>query len=351
MPLFSPVRPLVICALLVLLSSCQGKGRDSTEAAELQKKTAEIAPQDSLAYYQQLLHADTTHPAVLLERAKYHLRHQAVELAKKDLETILSKDSTFLEAHRLYGDISLAQLDLESSKRHYTYILDTDATHTGALVGMGKIYAALNHSTKAIFYLGEALKANPYLPEPYFVKGLIYRADYYQTGREESWKRAMGSFQTAVEQAPDYYAAYIEMGVMYAEKNDSIAIEYYDAALDVYPQSIEAWYNKGMYYQSRGEVEQALRAYATINQIEPDWPNAYYNTGYIHLVMTGEVDSAIVYFEKVTQLDALYHQAYHNLALAHEKKGNLQQAKYNYSKALAIEPDFQLAKDNLAALQ
>ena len=219
------------------------------------------------------------------------------------------------------------------------------------MLGLAKIYAALNNYGKADYYISSSLQVDPYSAEPYFTRGLIYRSDWYATARETSWDIAISSFQTAVEQEPNYYAAYIELGVMYAEIGDSIALEYYNSALDIYPESIEAWYNKGFYFQARGEVDNALGCFYTLKDIDSTWYKPYYNLGYIHLIMTDEVDSAIYYFTECTKWDPSNFEAYNNLGLAYEKQGDIYNAKKYYQKAVEIYPDYQLAKDNLNALQ
>ena len=105
-----------------------------------------------------------------------------------------------------------------------------------------------------------------------------------------------------------------------------------------------------MYYQNREEVDDALNCYYTINDIDETWPDPYYNIGYIHLLMTREYDSSIFYFERATQLDPMYYQAYNNMGFAYEKKGDLNNARKFYQKAVEINPNFQLAKDNLNAI-
>lgn len=339
--------------IIALITSCGGE--ESNNDPILVDITDENGVVDSLKFYQEKLNADPENPLVLYERAQYYIRRGQVGQAQIDLELALYKDSSILKVHKLYADVHLAQLDLERSKYHYDYVLQRDSANTGAFIGLGKIYAALNNSQQAIYYLGEALKINPYLPEPYFTKGLIYRSDYYSRDiedprKEESWERAVSSFQTAVEQDPNYYSAYIEMGVMYDEKGDSLALEYYNSAIDIAPNSLEAWYNKGMYYQNRGEVDNALNCYYTINDIDETWPDPYYNEGYIHLLMTNDLDSSIYYFERATQLDPMYYQAFNNMGLAYEKKGDFKNARKYYQKAVEINPNFQLAKDNLNAI-
>ncbi len=345
----------IVTSILILTLIVACGGEEPKEDKSPIDITDENGVVDSLKFYQTKLNADPNNPLVLFERAQYYIRKGNVELAQLDLEQALEKDSSILKVHKLYADVNLAQLDLEKSKYHYDYIIARDSTNAGAYVGLGKLYAALNNSQEAIYYLSEALKINPYLPEPYFTKGLIYRSDYYvredeDPRKEESWNRAVSSFQTAVEQDPNYYSAYIAMGVMYDEKGDSLALEYYNSAIDIAPNSLEAWYNKGMYYQNREEVDDALNCYYTINDIDETWPDPYYNIGYIHLLMTREYDSSIFYFERATQLDPMYYQAYNNMGFAYEKKGDLNNARKFYQKAVEINPNFQLAKDNLNAI-
>ncbi|MCB9224394.1 MAG: tetratricopeptide repeat protein [Crocinitomicaceae bacterium] len=335
---------------LLLITSCSGSndGHIITENPDTTSQGEIIV--DSLEYYKKKLNADPNNPVVIFERAQYYTRHGNLDLAKIDLENLLDQDSLNLKAHNLYAKIHLATLDLKTSKEHYEFVLGKDSANSESYLGLARIYAALDNYAKADAFISASLKINPYSPEPYFTRGLIYRSDYYMTGRESSWDIAVSSFQTAVEQDADYYPAYVEMGVMYAEMGDSMALEYYNSALDIFPESLEAWYNKGMFYQNRGEIDNALNCYYTLNDIDSTWADPYYNIGYIHLLMTEELDSAVFYFEKSTQLDPSFYQAFNNLGLAYEKKGDISKAKKYYQKAIEINPDFKLAKDNLNAL-
>jgi tetratricopeptide (TPR) repeat protein len=331
----------------LLLISCSG----STEMEESIDVNDSLKVTDSLSYFQERLKANPDNPMIIFERAKYYINEGEIELAVADLENVLKQDSTHIRAHRLYADINLAMLDIETSKLHYEFILDKDSTDAKALLGLSKIYAALSNFAKADYYISASLQSDPYSAEPYFTRGLIYRSDYYETGRVESWDIAKSSFQTAIEQEPNYYAAYIELGVMHSNTGDSIALEYYNSALDIYPESIEAWYNKGFYYQQRGEVDNALGCFWKLRAIDSTWYKPCYNIGYIHLIMTDEFDSAIYYFDKCTFLDPTNYEAYNNLGYAWQKKGDLLNAKKYYQKAIEVNPDYQLAKDNLNDLQ
>lgn len=335
-----------ILTIPLFFVSCGG----DTEKEISDNSEEETVVTDSLSYYEMKLKANPNNPKVKFERAKYFVRQGDVDLAIIDLQDILSEDSTHLGANKLYADISLAMLDLESAKFHYEYVLGRDSTNAEVMLGLARIYAAIDNYAKADYYISESLRNDPYSADPYFTRGLIYRSDYYATGRKSSWDIAMSSFQTAIEQEPDYYEAFVELGVMYAEKGDSIAIEYYNSALDIFPESIEAWYNKGYFYQSTGYFNDASYCYYKLIDIDSSWFKPYYNLGYLNMLVYDDMDSAVYYFEKCTYWDPDNYAAYNNLGLTYEKMGDLNNARKYYQKAVEINPDFQLAKDNLAAL-
>jgi tetratricopeptide (TPR) repeat protein len=222
-----------------------------------------------------------------------------------------------------------------------------DSLNPLAFVGLGRVYAYLDNAAKATMFLNQAQKINPHLAETYYLEGMIYKDDYYKTKREESWKRALSSFQTVVEQNPKHYNAYISMGVMHFERGNDIALDYFNSAIDVAPKSPEAWYNKGVFYQSKKDYERAKNIYREITSFDSLYPQAYYNQGYLKLVVDKDNDSAIYFFEKSVDIDTMYFQAYNNLGLAYERTGDKELAKKYYRKALKINPDLELAKKNL----
>lgn len=331
------------------LGSC-GSAEEDSVVDELQEAvdTVEV---DSLQLFDARVEQYPNQVDPLFQRASYLIRQGSVAPAKEDLAAAMEIDSSWLKLRTLYADVLLSILELEEGKRHYDYVLERDSTNVKAMMGLGKLYALLDNSAQAIYYMSMVLKQNPYYSEAYFMKGMIYRSDYYKTGRKESWDRAMSSYQTAVEQDPDYYSAYVEMGVMHDHAGSDLALDYYQSALDVYPESIEAWYNIGMFYQVRGEVDKALETYSQLHQVDSTYADAYFNHGYVHMLMTEDLDSALHFFNIAVDLDPEYFQAYNNIGLCYEKKGDFAMARSYYQKSIEINPNYQLAKDNLNALQ
>ena len=341
----------LLALLLILgLASC-GSNRDDENTESDEQELSDTVVVDSLKLLDNRVERYPNQIEPLYERASYLIRQGSVAPAKEDLQSAVAIDSTSMKVRSLYADVLLSNLELEESKRHYDYVLGRDSLNVNAMMGMGKLYALLDNSSKSVYYLSEVLKVDPYNADAYFMKGMVYRSDYYKLGMQESWDRAMSSYQTAVEQDPNYYAAYVEMGVMHDHAGSDLALDYYRSALDVYPESIEAWYNIGMYYQTRGEVDKALETYNQLHEVDSTYPDAYFNHGYVHMIMTEDLDSALHFFNIAVDLDPEYFQAYNNIGLCYEKKGDLGMARSYYQKAVEINPDYQLAKDNLNALQ
>lgn len=339
---------LILIAPLILFA-CDDTTDQEISDVEMNNTTPVVV--DSAAFFDQQVSDFPKNSDWRYKRAMFKLASGDVQQAKNDLKKAILLDSMNHEARLLYGNIFLSLTKLDSSKFHYDYILEKDSANTGALLGLSKLNALLNNSRMADLYISAALRIDPHLAEAYFMRGIIFRSDYYLTKRDKDWDVALSSFQTAVEQDPNFYSAYIEMGVMYDEKNSPLALDAYRSAIEIEPESGEAWYNLGMYHQVRDSLNLALSAYRTINQFDSTWADPYYNQGYIHLLKTKNYDSAVVYFKKATELDPTYFQAFNNLGLAYEELGDINSARKYYGRAVQANPDFQLAKDNLNRLR
>jgi Tfp pilus assembly protein PilF len=66
----------------------------------------------------------------------------------------------------------------------------------------------------------------------------------------------------------------------------------------------------------------------------------------VQVAQRGLWREAIYRWERATQLDPSYAAAFNNLAVAYEQEGQLDKARAAYEKALALEPNNQLIKQN-----
>ena len=54
---------------------------------------------------------------------------------------------------------------------------------------------------------------------------------------------AKSSFQTSVEVDPNFFDGYIALGLTYANAKDTLAFGYFETAIELNPNSVEARYN------------------------------------------------------------------------------------------------------------
>src|SRR6478735_12091122 len=66
----------------------------------------------------------------------------------------------------------------------------------------------------------------------------------------------------------------------------------------------------------------------------------------IQVAQRGLWREAIYRWERATQLDPTYAAAFNNLAVAYEQDGQLDKARAAYEKAMSLEPNIQLIKQN-----
>jgi len=338
----------ILYILIIFLSfySCNTNGTQEKQI-ETKKVDSLQVKVDSLEYLTTQIKNRSDLSSNWYNRATYFLRQGSLKDAMIDMKSAIRLDTINTVYRNKYADLLVTTLDIEKALENYKYVLSVDSSNAKAYVGMGRVYALVNNPGMATGYLNKAYQIDPHLSEAYFLEGMIYRADFEETKRKESIERALSSFQTATEQKPDFYAAYIEMGVINHKLGNDIALDYYNTAIDIAPKSTEAWYNKGKFFQDKKMYTEAKYCFRKINEIDSTHTEAYYNQGYIKMEFEKELDSAIYFFNHVTQLDSLHLYAYNNLGLALERSGEIEKAKSAYRKAIDINPDFKLAKNNL----
>ena len=174
-----------------------------------------------------------------------------------------------------------------------------------------------------------------YSAEAYYLKGMVF----YE---KEDTAKAISSFITAVEQESNYYEAYIQLGVLHFNQDNTLAKEYFKNALKLKPENPEALYNYGLWCQEHGEYNEAIETYHKIIELTP-YREPYFNLGFIHQEYLNVYDVAIGFYTEAIGSDKNYYQAYYNRGLCHEKIGNYDQAEQDFKAALKIKSDYDYA--------
>jgi len=93
-----------------------------------------------------------------------------------------------------------------------------------------------------------------------------------------------------------------------------------------------AYYNRGVYYAKKGQVDRALNDFKKTIILDPSDYQAYYNLGVLY-GSTGLFDMAIECFSTAIMINQSYDMAYLNRGSYYARTGRMEQARADYQKA------------------
>lgn len=285
---------------------------------------------------------DPINSALFYERAKYYQNIRDLNAALRDMQYAIQYDSTQAPYYLTISDLYLQLNQTGKTKTSLEKCLTVDVNNTDAMLKLAELYFYVKKYEESIRYINDALKVNQYISKAYFLKGMNYKEIGDTT-------KAVSSMITATEQDPDYYAAYLELGVLHAIKKNKIAISYYDNALRINSRSTDALYNKGKFYQDIKEWDNATRIYTELLAVDPKYKYAHYNLGAIALSKK-DYDNSLRFFTNAINSDPNYAQAFYARGTAYFQKGDRLHAKVDYQMAIQVDPKFQAAYDALAEI-
>lgn len=329
---------LLLLAAGLFFFSC---GQQKTAQTNDEQATNE---QGDIGSISELIKEDSTDAALFEQRARLYLDNKNFNLAMRDMLVAIELDPKNHNYMLTLADIYLSMGLLENTMEALDRSLELQPGNIESMLKLSEIAIMLKKYNKALEYADMAAEIDKTDPLPHFMKGYIFA----QAG---DTLNAIKSYLETLNLKQDHYEAYVELGLIYSTRGNPIAVDYFNNALNINPQSIEALYALGMFYQERDDAENAMIAYNKILVIDPNNPFANYNLGYVHLVILSEFEQAIQYFEIVEQIDPSYYEATYNKAYCHELLGNYQMARELYNKVLEMQVNYPLAIEGLNRIQ
>ena len=155
-------------------------------------------------------------------------------------------------------------------------------------------------------------------------------------GSEEDKREAWQLFQQAYEQ---------QMKGQLEE-----AVNLYKLSLATH-QTAEAYTFLGLTYSFMGKLDEAIEECHKAIACDPHFGNPYNDIG-AYLIERGDLDEAIPWFQKAMQARRYESPAFphFNLGRVYERQGKWSAAIDCYKQALALNPDYALAKKALGRL-
>ena len=276
-------------------------------------------------------------------RAALYLKNGNSSGALNDMLAAVAIDSTKPEYFLQLGDVYFSKLFIAQAVSSFEKCISLDSKNISAEMKLAELFLYLKKYNDCLRHADNALRIDKTNAKAYFIKGYMFK----ESG---DTSRAMSSFQTAVEQKPEYFDAYLQLGNLFALKKNSLALQYYDKALQLRRNNPEVLYGVAMYYQENDNVDTAEVLYGKILESTPDYKEALFNLGYINLIYKNDFSKALDYFAAVTRLDTNDVRAVYNRGLCFEKLKRKDMAENDYRHALKLSPEYEFAKEGLERL-
>lgn len=336
-------RALIYLVLAVIFASCGNGGGEETTATTRDTTAVDSSAAGLSAINKRILN-DPSNPDLYHERAKYHFeRTKDYDAALGDMARALKIDSTKAPYFLTLSDLYFTVNKTGNAKAALEKAIEVDPKNTDAMLKLAELHLYVRKHQESINYINLALKVDQYNSKAYFMKGMNYK----ETG---DTALAISSMETAVEQDPQYYAAYVQLGILHAAKKSPLAESYYNNALRIKPKSVEVLYNRAKFYQDMANWNAAIQAYSELLKVEPSYKYAHFNLGVIHLVNLKVYEQALIHFNDAIRFDPEYKEAYYGRGTAYQSMGDVQKAAADYRSALRIDPAYQPAMQALKGL-
>ncbi len=335
-----PVKYLAGCMLicLLVLTSCMNGSDPGGNLAEGSDTT-----QLKLETLNRMIESEGSNAGLYNQRANLYLLDRKFDLALQDVNKAISLDAQKSAFYVTLSDIYLLMGQPDNSRDALTKAISKNNRDVMALQKLAKLYLIVKDYKNCYLTVKQALDIDNTLAPAYFTRavGLLEQGDTV---------RAVDDLKKAVDYDQEYYEALLQLGELYAVKKDPLAELYFQNALRQWPQSREALYMLGLFYQETGKYDRALQTYQLLSRSDTAFREASYNQGYIYLVYLKDFKKAAQYFSESIKKDPEYFEAYFNRGYAYELTGDYALAYEDYQKSLKIKVNYDKAIEGLNRL-
>lgn len=277
------------------------------------------------------------------------IKNYRLELALSDGAKAFRLDSMNNDARLLYADAlnnrpNRTPGDVARAQKFYAYLLKKMPKEPKIYVSLASTYSQQMDFDKSFLYINQALKINARYRDAYVMKG----SNYLFLNKIDL---AKSSYETAVQQDPKFFEAYLMLGSLYQAESDKICLEYYRTAVELQPKNVDVIYSLAYAEQVFGQTYKALAHYKRMLQLKPDYHQALNQIGVIQQYDLKQLDSAMYYYNSALEVEPRFVEAWHNLGECYESKNDISNALQSYAKALKYDPSFELSRTRANVLK
>ncbi|MGH2569301.1 MAG: tetratricopeptide repeat protein [Bacteroidota bacterium] len=301
-------------------------------------------PLRALEIYERLLDRDDDNWDLLLQTAELYRslgRHeQAAETYRRML--VLDPDNEPLqrqlaETYGRAGKFDEAVALLES-------MLEADENDADVVATLADLYLDRNEYNKALDLYQKLLERGEKNPEIKLRVGVAY---YGLIPRDSTLiPKAKSIFEEVAKELPNDWRPLLQLGsIAMVEKNDSLALRYFERVTALAAWNGDAWWSIGYLYFERGDHQRVVETMERAIQAVPKDFRMHLLSGMSYSQL-GQSDKAIEALEQSLALKPNDINALSNLALAYDGMEQFLKSDSLYERALAIDPDSHLILNN-----
>ncbi|MGZ5282166.1 MAG: tetratricopeptide repeat protein [Bacteroidia bacterium] len=305
-------------AILISVSACTQNTTDKTENGK-----------EQLSEFTEAIEKNPNDPNVYINRAKEYYKTNQLEPAIRDMEKAVSLDTTKSDNYLLLAEMYEKRPYIKGVINALEHVVQINLKDKNAALKLGILNFQVKNRDASFKYLNLALRLDPTDAEAFYYRGYNYR-------EVEMPEKAIENFQRAIDLKPDYFDAFLQMGLLHAEKGDKKAEGYYSSALRLKPNSLKALYARGMYYQEADSFRKAIADFERIISFEPDFLTSQYNIGYNYYLLK-EYQKAIPYLTKAITLHPENPHPYRTRALCYAAMNRAAEAAEDNKMAKELE--------------
>ena len=156
--------------------------------------------------------------------------------------------------------------------------------------------------------------------------------------RNEDYRTELSIWNDTLAKCPNSVRAHYHLGDMLLHTGKvQEAIDHYQRALQIGPDTPEGQVNLGVALDRMGRAQEAIGHYEEALRIRPDYAKAHYNLGQA-LWQAGQLQAAIGHYKQALRMDPDYTEAHVNLGIALSQVGSNRDGLAHFMEALRLSP-------------
>ncbi len=326
-------KSILFLGLLLVLFACNNTPKPEINNTP-KEPSAPVTVNEAIQLLSDSIAMDSTNARLYLTRAKAYFANEQIGQAMIDINKSLQLNSNDMDTYLLLADIYYALGDQDNISSTLNRAVEINSLDARPLVKLAELNLLQQNYNLAIGYVDKALGLSSYNPRAYFVKGMCYMVakqdtvnalknfqlaseqdvafydpveqisriyavqqppyamDYLRKAQQQfpdfpttryelalylqshgEPEEALLHYDTLLMQRPDDYIVLFNKGYVnfvYLE-NNQMALDYFNQALEVNPDYLDAKYNKGRVLEQMGDYSQAVSIYKEVLKARPDY--------------------------------------------------------------------------------